>query len=154
MLNTLQSLVSNSNTDASQRVQGFITTPGDVLSITVTDSPNLQAPETVSYTVQAGDGFTQIAAGLAAAVTADSNLTNDQISASASGTVVNISSNSSTTPSYTSSVTSSTSLPATETMTLSSQGGGQELVQLSGVVQQSVPVFSIYSTLTDYNNGP
>jgi hypothetical protein len=144
MLTTLQSLAA-SPTDAGARVQGFTATTGDTLSITITDSGLPTGSETVSYTVQGGDYFTQIATGLANAISSDTNLTNDSIVAYSNGTEVIINSNSGNTTTY----AGSTNAGATETITFNGS-----FAQLGGTVQNPIATFYLYSTQGDYTNGP
>jgi YD repeat-containing protein len=64
------------------------TSVGDVVSITVNDAGLSGGQETVSYTVQSGDDLSAVAAGLSAAVNADSNLSNIGVDSNVSGAYI------------------------------------------------------------------
>ncbi len=96
----------------SAKIGGTVTT-GDTLTITVTDS-SLSSPEAVTYTVRTGDTTTTIAANLAAAITADTNLQTTGVNATSNGTSISIKSASPNITTY----AQSTSVGATETITL------------------------------------
>ncbi|MBK9774265.1 MAG: LysM peptidoglycan-binding domain-containing protein [Candidatus Obscuribacter sp.] len=95
-------------------VIGGTKTTGDVLTITTFDPALAGGSEPVNYTVQAGDTLTTIATNLAAAINADTALQAIAVSATSSGTVLNIKSASANATTY----TRSTSVGATETIAL------------------------------------
>jgi RHS repeat-associated protein len=97
----------------SARLGGTITA-GDVLTITVQDSALSGGQELVNYTVQAGDTLSTVAAGLAAAVTADASLQAIGVNAVSSGSILKIKSASTNVTSY----AQSTNSGATETVAL------------------------------------
>ena len=96
----------------------------DVITLKVTDTTLTGGFENVPYTVLAGANTTTIATGIAAAITADSNLSTHNIKAVSSGSAVSISSG---TNLSTYGVTYS--MGSTTTLTLGSQtiGGGNTL---------------------------
>jgi YD repeat-containing protein len=93
---------------------GGTVTSGNVLTITAHDAGLSGGQEAVSYTVLGTDTLTTIAAGLAAAVNADTHLQAIGVSATSSAAVITLSSTSVNVTSY----TESTSGGATETITL------------------------------------
>ena len=101
---------------------GGTKTTSDVLKIIVFDSALSTGSETVSYTVAAADTLTSIATNLAAAINADSNLSNIGVTASSSSTVVSIESVSPNLTTYTESVSSG----ATETIALGTSIGASQ----------------------------
>ena len=107
-------------------IGGTVTT-GDTLTITVSDS-GLASPEAVTYTVQSGDTTTTIAANLAAAITADTNLQTIGVNAISNGTSVSIKSASPNITTY----AQSTSVGATETITLGINTNTVELASVGG----------------------
>ena len=95
-------------------VIGGTKTTGNTLTITVYDAGLSGGSKAITYTVLAADTLTSIAAGLASAITADSSLAAIGVSASNSGMVLSILSNSSNMTTY----AKSTNAGATETVTL------------------------------------
>ena len=93
---------------------GGTKTTGDVLTITAHDTGLTGGQQAVSYTVLSGDTLSTIAAGLAAAVNANSNLQAIGVSATSNSTVITLTSTSVNVTTY----TESTSGGATETITL------------------------------------
>ena len=100
-------------------VIGGTKTTGNVLTVTVYDAGLTSGSEAVNYTVAAADTLPTIATNLAAAITADTNLSAIGVSASANSTVVNIKSTSVSATTY----TASTSGGSTETITLAPSTG-------------------------------
>jgi RHS repeat-associated protein len=94
-------------------------TTGDVLTITVFDAGLSGGSEPVNYTVASGDNLATIASSIASAINGDSNLSGIGVTASATSTVVNITSTSTNATMYTQSVSSG----ATETITLGINAG-------------------------------
>lgn len=95
-------------------VIGGSKTTSDIVTITVFDSGLPGGNKAINYTVQSSDTLSGIATNLAAAITADSDLQAIAVSASSSGTVINITSTSNNQTTY----AKSTSGGATETITL------------------------------------
>jgi phage tail sheath gpL-like len=85
-----------------------------VLTITIFDPALAGSSEAVNYTVLAGDTLTTIATNMAAAINADTALQAIAVTATSSGTVLNIKSASANATTY----TKSTSVGATETIAL------------------------------------
>jgi RHS repeat-associated protein len=100
-------------------VVGGSATAGDVLNITVVDAGLSGGSETVSYMVSSGDTLSSIAAGISAAINADTNLSAIGINATSSAAVVNIHSSSVTATTYSQSANSG----ATETIALAASTG-------------------------------
>jgi RHS repeat-associated protein len=90
-------------------------TAGDVLTITVNDPALSGGQESVSYTVQSGDGLANIASGLNNAINADSNLSAINVSGKLVENSIQISSGSANVTTYTQSI----STGATEGMVFS-----------------------------------
>jgi RHS repeat-associated protein len=95
-------------------VIGGTKTTGDIVTVTAHDAALIGGSQAVSYTVLAGDTLTSIATGLAAAITANANLSAIGVSATSSSTVVNIKSTSINATTY----VKSTSGGATATIAL------------------------------------
>ena len=100
------------NTNWLATIAGTITV-GDVLSLTAHDTLLTGGQETVSYTVHTGDTLTAVAAGLAAAVNADTALAAVGIIAYPSAAVISVSTAKGNSTTFTKVAT------GTETMTLS-----------------------------------
>ena len=100
-------------------VIGETKTTGNTLTITIYDSGLSGGTEAVTYTVLSGDTLSSIASAIASAINADSNLSGIGISATAVGTVVNMTSTSLNSTSY----KQSTSGGATETISLGNATG-------------------------------
>jgi RHS repeat-associated protein len=107
---------------------GGTITASDTLTITVQDSALSGGQEVVNYTVQSGDTTTTIAANLAAAITADTNLQTLGVNAVSAGKVITFKSAS---PNQTS-FTESTSAGATETITLGVSRNASQNVTIGG----------------------
>ncbi|MBK8224139.1 MAG: LysM peptidoglycan-binding domain-containing protein [Candidatus Obscuribacter sp.] len=95
-------------------VIGGTKTTGDVLTVNVYDAQLSGGSKAISYTVGSSDTLTTIATNVAAALNADTDLQGINVSATSSGTVVNILSASTSATSYTSSLSGG----ATETVSL------------------------------------
>ncbi len=103
-------------------------TTGDTLTISVKDAGLSGGSEAVTYTVQSGDNLSTIASGLAAAITADTNLQAIGVNAASNGAVVSIKSSSPQITSY----AQSTSGGATETISLGVTGNFVENAVIAG----------------------
>lgn len=101
------------NTNWTCSVGGTITV-GNVLTITAFDAGLSGGQKSISYTVLVGDTLAKAATGLAAAVNADTSLAALGIVGYANNAVVSLS----TSPGNTTTFTGSTSVGATETLTL------------------------------------
>ena len=113
------------NTNGSQTVAlGGSKTTGDVLTLLISDAGLSGGQESVSYTVLSGDTLAAIATALAAAVNADTNLSNIGVTASAVSTVVNLKSTSQNFTSYAQSTSSGASESLTFGMGMSVVGEG------------------------------
>ncbi|MBS2009752.1 MAG: hypothetical protein JST01_22040 [Cyanobacteria bacterium SZAS TMP-1] len=99
------------NTNWSAIVGGTITT-GDVLTLTAHDTLLSGGQKSVTYTVHAGDTLTTIAAGLAAAVNADSSLAAIGVVAYSTGPAISLATHAGNTTIWTKTT------PGTETITL------------------------------------
>lgn len=104
---------AQSNTVTRARLAGTITA-GNILTLTVTDSALPGGSKAINYTVVGGDTLSTIATKMAAAVTADTDMQNAGICASANAAIVSVKSSSPNVTSY----GSSTSGGATTTITL------------------------------------
>ena len=121
-------LAVNPNGPTTLGIGGTITS-GNVLTVNVYDAALAGGTRAVAYTLVAGDTtLALIATHLAAAITADANLQGAGISASASGNVVTINSNSPNLTTYRRSVSSG----ATETMALGLPANGTETLAVGG----------------------
>ena len=107
-------------------------TTGNVLTLTVHDTGLGGGQESDSYTVLSGDTLSSIAAGLVAAINADTSLQAIGVSASASGTSITLTSTSVNVTTY----TESTSGGATETITLGTNTFGY-LTKIDGPLSGS-----------------
>ena len=113
------------NTDNNTTVTlGGSATAGDVVSVTVVNANLPNGQETDSYTVAGGNTLSNIAAGLASAINADSNLAAIGVGASSSSAVLTVS----TDTSY----TASTSGGATESISVGTSYRGNVQVTLGG----------------------
>lgn len=104
---------AQSNTVTRARLAGTITA-GNILTLTVTDSALPGGSKAINYTVVGGDTLSTIATKMAAAVTADTDMQNAGICASANAAIVSVKSSSPSVTSY----ASSTSGGASTTITL------------------------------------
>lgn len=120
-------LALNMNGPQTLLVGGSKTT-GDVLGITAYDLNLSGGSEGVSYTVGASDTLTTIAAGLASAINADTNLQNIGVSATSSGTLITVSSLSTGVTTYRGSRPNT----ATETLVQGLQPNGAETAAIGG----------------------
>lgn len=93
---------------------GGTKTTGDILTVTVFDPGLTGGSKAIAYTVLSGDNLASIATNLAAGISADSDLQGISVSATSSGSVVFITSNSNSLTTY----SRTTSGGATETITL------------------------------------
>jgi hypothetical protein len=103
-------------------------TTGDTVSLTVFDAALTGGFKTITYTVLSADTLSTIAAGLTAAVNADSDLTSLGVTATSAGAVITMKSTSDNAITY----SQSTSSGATETMTLSINPNPSKLVAIGG----------------------
>jgi len=103
-------------------------TTADTLTITINDTGLSGGTEAVTYTVQSGDTLSTIASGLAAAITADTNLQAIGVNAASNGTVLSIKSASPRITTY----AESTSVGATETISLGVTGNFVENAVIGG----------------------
>ncbi len=125
-------VTSLSYSGGSEATIGGTKTTGNVLTVSVHNSALTGGVEAVNYTVLAGDNLSSIAAGMAAAISADTSLHAIGVSASASGTDVKIFSTSVNATTYTSSVSGG----ATETISLSANTFGY-LTKIDGPLSGS-----------------
>ncbi len=100
-------------------VVGGTKTTGDTVTVAVYDSGLSGGSKSISYVALSGDNLAAIAAGLAAAVNADSSLSTIGVSATSVGQVLNLTSVSLNNTSY----AQSTSAGATETISLGNAAG-------------------------------
>lgn len=107
---------------------GGTKTTSDTVTIVTHDAALSGGQESVTYTVLAGDTLTSITTGLKAAINADVNLQNLGVTATSAGTVVSITSTSTNYTSY----TRSTSVGATETITLSANNNIPTIAAIGG----------------------
>jgi RHS repeat-associated protein len=103
-------------------------TTGDTITITVYDAGLAGGLKAVTYTVLAGDTLTSIATGLAAALTADTNLQGAGISATSAGQVVTLQSNSINQTT----LRETTSATATEQIALNVPANGVQTASIGG----------------------
>ena len=114
------------------RIGGTVTS-GNTLTITVSDPALSGGTESATYTVQSGDTTSTIAAGLAAAITADTNLQTLGVNASSSSSLLTIKSVSPNVTTY----SQSTSGGATETITLGVSKNTVQNATVGGTVTTS-----------------
>ncbi|MBK9622928.1 MAG: LysM peptidoglycan-binding domain-containing protein [Candidatus Obscuribacter sp.] len=119
-------------------------TTGDTVSIVAFDSGLTGGTETASYSVQSGDNLSAIAAGLAASINANTDLQSIGVSASSSGQVLTISSNSLNETTY----RVTTSSTATEIVSVDLPPNGTQTTVI-GVTRTTGDVL----TLTVYDAG-
>lgn len=113
---------------------GGTITVGNVLTVVVYDSGLVGGSKTVNYTVVAGDTtLALLATHLAAAIAADTGLVAQGISATASGTVVTLASNSPNVTTYRQAVNSA----ATETLAMGLPANGTETLTVGGTPRTS-----------------
>ncbi|MBP9092306.1 hypothetical protein KBI23_14855 [bacterium] len=103
-------------------------TTSDTITITVYDAGLAGGLKAVTYTVLAGDTLTTIASGLAAALTADTNLQGVGISATSEGQVVTVQSNSINLTT----LRETTSATATEQIALNMPANGVQTASIGG----------------------
>jgi hypothetical protein len=94
---------------------GGIITAQDVLSLTMSSGAGAGSPVTLTYTVQAGDTLSTVAAALAAQINSNPTLAATGVSASASGTIISLAVPPGLTPACT---VSASPAGASETLTL------------------------------------
>ncbi|HEY9778281.1 MAG TPA: RHS repeat-associated core domain-containing protein, partial [Planktothrix sp.] len=116
---------------------GGTKTTGDVLKVIVFDSALSTGSETVSYTVLSGDTVTSIATNVAAAINADSNLSNIGVTASSSSTIVSIESVS----------------PNLTTYSQSANTGATETIKLGASIGASQSAYNVVNELTSIAGG-
>ncbi len=146
MLETLQGMAF-STLDASMRLQGFAVTPGDTVTVTVTDS-SLPAPVSVNYTVGANDQFADVATGLAAAIQGNASLQSAGLSASSYAAGVEVYSN----PANTTTYSFSTSSGATESLSQYNYSASDVLIIVGGSIQHPTNVYYLFNDAGDYSN--
>ncbi|MGD9680435.1 MAG: transposase [Candidatus Obscuribacterales bacterium] len=129
---------------AEYLVIGGTKTTSDQISLVVYDADLSGGSKTVTYTVQAGDTLSTIASGLASAVSSDTDLQAIAVSASSSGTVVTIESNSVNSTTY----RATTSSGATETALLGLPQNGLQTAVIGGTKTTSDTL-----TITVYDAG-
>lgn len=113
-----------------QAAIGGTKTTGDVLTFTVFDPALSGGSQAVSYTVASGDTLSTIAAGIATAINANTNLSAIGVTASSAGVVVNLNSNSLNLTEYRSSLSSG----ATESVLFGLPPIGTQTAALGGTV--------------------
>jgi RHS repeat-associated protein len=116
---------------------GGTKTTGDVLKVIVFDSALSTGSETVPYTVLSGDTVTSIATNVAAAINADSNLSNIGVTASSSSTIVSIESVS----------------PNLTTYAQSANTGATETIKLGASIGASQSAYNVVNELTSISGG-
>jgi RHS repeat-associated protein len=121
------SLSVNQNGPVRMGIGGSKTT-GDTVSLVTYDAALSGGTRTTTYTVLAGDTLSTIASGLAAAINADTNLQGIGVSATASGTVVTVQSNSTNPTTY----RGTTSTTATETILIGLPTNGAQVLVIGG----------------------
>ncbi|MGD9680433.1 MAG: RHS repeat domain-containing protein [Candidatus Obscuribacterales bacterium] len=129
---------------AEYLVVGGAKTTSDQISLVVYDADLSGGSKTVSYTVQGGDTLSTITSGLASAVSSDTDLQAIAVSASSSGTVVTIESNSVNATTY----RATTSSGATETAILGLPQNGVQTAVIGGTKTTSDTL-----TITVYDAG-
>jgi RHS repeat-associated protein len=123
-------LAPNNNANLLVSVGGTVTA-GDQLKMNVYDPALSGGAATITYTVVSGDTLTSIATGLTAAINASSALAGIGVSATASSSVVTISSNSANTTNYRQSYSTS----ATESLSFTTAVFGWQVAVIGGTVQ-------------------
>ncbi len=123
----LIALSVNQNQNQLATISGAKTT-GDTITLTIYDTGLPAGKQAVTYTTLAADTLTTIAAGVAAAVNANTNLQNNGITATSSAAVVTLQSKSPNLTSYRQSFNST----ATESMLISPAKFGWQVVALGG----------------------
>ena len=127
-------------------------TTSDTVTITVYDQTLLGGPETVTYTVLSTDTLSSIAAGLASAINADSNLQAIGVTATSSGQVITMKSTSATLPFSNNpngtAYRGTTNTGATELITTGINTNGTQLAAIGGSATTSDTV-----TVTVYDAG-
>ena len=120
-------IAAQSSSITRAKIAGTVTV-GNMLTITVNDSGLTGGSKAINYTVQAGDTLSSIATGLAAAITADTDMQALGVNSSTNGAVLSIKSTSSNITTY----AQSTSVGATETITLGVTGNFVENAIIAG----------------------
>src|SRR5207302_27459 len=130
--NATETITLSVNPNAQQTVLvGGTLTVGNQLKISVYDAAlSGGGPETVSYTTITGDTPTTMATGLKNAINADTNLQNIGVTATSSGAVVTITSNSPNLTSY----RNATAASVTETLVFGTPQNGTQTAVISGTL--------------------
>jgi RHS repeat-associated protein len=124
-----ETIVLSINQNGPMRIGvGGSKTTGDTVSIVAYDSGLTGGTETASYTVQSGDNLSAIAAGLAASINANTDLQSIGVSASSSGQVLTVSSNSINETTY----RGTTSSTATEIVSIDLPPNGTQTAVIGG----------------------
>jgi RHS repeat-associated protein len=135
------SLTANNNPTFLAIVGGTKTT-GDVLTLTSYDSALSGGSQAVSYTVLAADTLSTIATGLTSAINASTALQNIGVSATSSGAVVTITSNSVNQTSFMQSYSTS----STESVLLTTTKYGWQVAALGGTkTTGDLLTFTVYN---------
>jgi phage tail sheath gpL-like len=122
-------LAVNLNPTETIGISGTKTT-GNALTFNFYDAGLTGGTEAVSYTVASADTLTTIATGIKTAINADTNLKNLGITATSSGTVVTVTSNSTNITTYRASISSG----STEIITLGIPVNGVQTALVAGTV--------------------
>ena len=117
----------NTNSPKTASISGTVTA-SDTVSLAVNDLSLTGGVETVTYTVASGNTTTNIATGLAAAVNADTNLQAIGVTATSSGALVTLTSNSTNTTNY----RPFTSAAATESIIVGLNPNGTQTLVVGG----------------------
>ena len=120
-------LAPNQNGNMLVNLQGTVTT-GDVLTLTTYDSGLSGGKQAITYTALSGDTLTSEATGLTTAINANASLSGKGITATSSGAVISLSSNSPNSTSYRPSYSAS----STEAMTISQPTYGWQVAAIAG----------------------
>ncbi len=120
-------LAPNQNGAMLVNLQGAVTT-GDVLTLTTYDSGLSGGKQAITYTALSTDTLTSEATGLTTAINANSSLSGKGITATSSGPVITLSSNSPNSTLYRPSYSAS----STEAMTISQPTYGWQVAALGG----------------------
>src|SRR5262249_9034797 len=107
---------------------GGTKTTNDVLTLTIYDAGLSGGSQATSYTVQSGDSLSNIASGIASAINGNSNLQTAGITATPSGVLVTITSNSPNLTDYRQTYSSG----ATEILTLGIPQNGTQTAVIGG----------------------
>ncbi|MBK8221888.1 MAG: hypothetical protein IPK73_12760 [Candidatus Obscuribacter sp.] len=119
----------NQNGPQTAAISGTVTA-GDVITLTAYDSGLTGGLQAVAHTVQSGDTPASIAAALASAINANANLQAVAVSATASGQVITLNSNSLNETTY----RASTNSTATEVVALNIPPNGVQTAAVGGTI--------------------